>query len=67
MTGEWESEVYFNQRQAAEKITDKGIKIALNQRNAMKPEAVEAYEDVLRERQFIRDINAATRRITKCH
>lgn len=47
---EWNSERYAKYKAIAEKLTDKGIRIALNQASALHAEVVEAYEDTLRER-----------------
>jgi hypothetical protein len=47
---DWNEEAYRKQLAISRKLTDKGIIIALNQKDTLTPEAREAYEDTLRER-----------------
>jgi len=47
---EWNAAAYGKQKRICEKLTNKGLRTALNQAAAMTNEAREAYEDTLRER-----------------
>lgn len=47
---EWNQEAYLKQKKICSKLTNKGLRVALNQKTCMTPEAIEAYKDTLRER-----------------
>lgn len=50
MEREWNQEAYDKQKAICQKLTNKGLLLALNQVRGMTEEAAEAYRDTLRER-----------------